>query len=206
MSQAPDPNEETEMNGKRWMMFSTLALLALAASATADPVVWEVNGHCYEAIETGGGLDWFECRDLAVTYGGHLATIESAEENAFVYSLVQDRPEFWFVDGAGNTEGPYLGGFQEEDASEPAGDWQWVTGETWAYTNWKWGEPNNSGGNEDALVFFEHGDQTQSPPYGAATWNDVGLTSTEIRGFILEGMCTVPGEAATWSTLKALYR
>jgi hypothetical protein len=30
--------------------------------------------------------------------------------------------------------------------------WQWITGESWGYTNWNTGEPNDSGGDEYVLA------------------------------------------------------
>jgi hypothetical protein len=36
------------------------------------------------------------------------------------------------------------------------GTWKWVTGETYSYTNWNSGEPNNAG-NEDYVQFVSNG-------------------------------------------------
>ena len=85
-----------------------------------------------------------------------LATLTSQEENDFVFNGI-DCPDYWAIDVAGNNEGPNLGGFQFDKLHEPAGDWAWVTGESWSYTNWASGEPNNSGGSEDVLTFFASG-------------------------------------------------
>ena len=37
------------------------------------------------------------------------------------------------------------------DAAEE-GDWLWMSGEPKLYTNWRAGEPNNAGENEDCVV------------------------------------------------------
>lgn len=133
------------------------------AAATAAPVQWSTavggNGHWYEAISSA--LSWDDAKAAAEARGGHLATLTSAAENAFVAGLVPDN-------GSGNERPFWLGGFQVAGSVEPFGGWQWVTGEAWGFTNWAGGEPNNGGGNEGALAFafFTGGD----------TWNDAPNT------------------------------
>ena len=43
------------------------------------------NGHYYMAVD--GTFTWIEADTAAKAIGGHLATITSAEENAFIYGL-----------------------------------------------------------------------------------------------------------------------
>ena len=101
-----------------------------------------------------------------------------------------DSPQFWAMDGAGNNEGPYLGGFQPEGSPEPAGGWQWVTGEAWSYTSWMSGEPNNWGGEEDFLCYFAIG--------GARTdrWNDVGDSASAVHSAYVVEVVPEPATAA----------
>ncbi len=70
----------------------------------------------------------------AIAAGGHLVTISSAAEDAFVSNMDPGRIWIGFTDNV--TEG----------------DWQWVTGEPVTYTNWDYGEPNNAGIGEDWAV------------------------------------------------------
>lgn len=70
---------------------------------------------------------------------GHLATITSQGENDFITG------HFW-------THDSFLGGYQPSGSQEPAGGWQWVTGETWSYTNWVSMGPDNVQG-ADVLIF-----------------------------------------------------
>ena len=109
----------------------------------------------------------------------NLATLTSAEENDFVFNGIND-PAYWAIDGGNHNEGPYLGGFQFDKLHEPAGDWAWVTRESWSYTNWAPGEPDNLGGNEDYLCFFSVDGATR-----ASTWNDDD-TSTVIYYYVAE--------------------
>ncbi|MEM6318520.1 MAG: SdrD B-like domain-containing protein [Bacteroidota bacterium] len=75
---------------------------------------------------------WLKAKELAEQAGGHLAVICSAEENEFLrQGLMADFAWIGFAD------------------NEREGDFRWVTGENCGYTNWRSGEPNNNGGDED---------------------------------------------------------
>jgi len=55
----------------------------------------------------------------------------------------------------------WLGGFQNTSSpsySEPAGGWEWVTEESWSFTAWLGGEPNDQGGENGLLVWWQYGD------------------------------------------------
>lgn len=85
------------------------------------------------------GLTWTAARAAAEAAGGYLATLTSAAENAFAVSLIN---------------GPtWIGGFQPAGSPEPAGNWQWVTGEPFTYTHWHPDEPNEYVPHEDYLLF-----------------------------------------------------
>jgi hypothetical protein len=74
-----------------------------------------------------------------------------------VFNLAAD-PIFWRLDTTSNFGlGPWLGGYQLNKNAEPAGDWGWVTGESWSYTRWAPDEPNNAYGTEEYLQFFGYG-------------------------------------------------
>ncbi len=46
------------------------------------------------------------------------------------------------------------------------GNWHWVTGEPWSYTNWAPGQPDNASPRQDQLIFWD-----QAP----GKWDDNGL-------------------------------
>ena len=80
---------------------------------------------------------------------GHLATLESIDENRFVQGICGGG-DCWI--GLSDRVGV------APDASE--GNWQWITGEPFNFVNWGGGEPNDSGG-EDATHIR-----------GDGAWND----------------------------------
>jgi hypothetical protein len=158
-----------------------VGVLACSSAAAQNIVEWRVenggNGHSYQAVATPIPISWETANSAAQTAGGHLATIASPAENAFVFSLI-DSPQFWH-NNITNAHGPYLGGFQPEGSPEPAGNWQWVTGEPWLYTNWGPFRPDNHG-DEQYLHYFSPAPGTRSPG-----WNDI-LLDDNVLGYIVE--------------------
>ncbi len=159
----------------------------------AVPVEWPIaeggNGHYYERVDAPQGVTWYDAKATAETFTflgvtGHLATITLANENSFIVNNLGGVPVsiscYW------------LGGFQPDGSPEPAGNWQWITGEPWTYTNWSLGEPNNkyggesggapAGSDEEVLLFW--GNQ--------GMWNDMEISSFQ-RGFIVEYPVPEPG-------------
>ncbi len=141
------------------MLLKTIFACAVAATCApgnATPTFDPANGHYYDLIP--GAYTWTNARAAAQaqTYlglQGHLATITSSVENAF-------------VNGLGDVQALWLGGYQLPGSQEPAGGWVWITGEAWSYTNWEPGEPNNVNGIEDKLQYHVYGGP------GNRHWND----------------------------------
>jgi len=152
-------------------------ILSMAGIGHATPVLWEANGHYYEALAFPSGITWGDANTLASSSSylgmmGHLATITSIDENDFIINN---------LGGASVLNGYFLGGFQPAGSSEPVGNWQWVTGEAWLFTNWAPGEPNNE--YSGAAVIDTPGDwwliseEVLHFYHGQGQWNDVPLTS-----------------------------
>ncbi|MFM1943414.1 MAG: hypothetical protein RI897_2396 [Verrucomicrobiota bacterium] len=151
-------------------MLSVLALAALASNACALPLQWSGNGHSYEAFLADSTV-WTDAKIAAESKGGYLATLTSTEENLWVYENIV-YPMFSQVGQA------WIGGFkQNTQETDPASGWSWVTGESWSYTNWGPGEPNNVGGVETGLTINRFED---------ATWNDEGSWLAGVKGYIVE--------------------
>lgn len=98
------------------------------------------NGHSY--YRSTGTAFWSVARQNCINMGGHLVTVTSAAENSFIFGLW---PSGWI-------------GLTDEVTE---GVWRWVTGETYSYSSWNGGEPNNAG-NEDYVQFV-----------GGGKWNDL---------------------------------
>jgi hypothetical protein len=136
-------------------MAAAFAAGILISPAAAAPVQWAGNGHWYEYIDATAYDSFADALAAAAAlsylgYQGYLATITSADEQAFLNT----------VNSSGITA--WLGG--SDAATE--GDWRWVTGPeagtAFVYSNWAAGEPNDFSG-EDGLLGWWTGD----------TWNDI---------------------------------
>jgi hypothetical protein len=159
-------------------------LLSPAGLCRADLYEWSVssggNGHFYEPVLVSAGIDWQDASAAAIASGGYLATITSAEENAFVYSLVSGNADFWRPTGPYNAEGPFLGGYKDPaDPLNPAANWHWVTGEPWEYTNWVEIEPSGDE-TQNRLQFFGYYAMT------GAEWNDLPHINYPESGYVVE--------------------
>ena len=162
-------------------VFASVALLAGLAGAQPEPWVHPDGSiHYYHAMSTPSGLNWNFAWDSALGYGGYMATITSQAENDFIFSLV-DSSIFWYLRPATNRlAGPWLGGTQDFDSQEPDSGWHWVTDETMDFVNWSPGQPDDQGGNENALHFGE------SLLTRVPTWDDASSLDDSIRGFVRE--------------------
>ena len=123
--------------------------------APVDSVVtWKKNGHQYWVCNES--VSWTRARKDCELLGGHLLTITTREEQEFVNQNLL---------ASGRKNAYWIGATDEE----LEGDWQWVTGEDWGYTNWRTttNEPSNSSYIDNleenyGLIYRENG-----------TWNDV---------------------------------
>ncbi|WP_457579908.1 caspase family protein [Ensifer canadensis] len=93
------------------------------------------DGHLYAAAYGAEHVGWEDAHNAAARCGGYLATINSAEENAFIASLVNGDGHFFdsaFEGGEHRRVGPWLG-LVKDDASGP---WRWASGAPLDYTRW----------------------------------------------------------------------
>lgn len=151
-------------------------LILLSPNLFGAPIQWGGNGHWYDLISKSNLVNTWEFakNDAASrvfvdpitgeSLVGHLATINSIKENSLLRL-------YWGKEG-------WLGGYQDPAATSTGSGWNWVTGETWDFTNWSSLEPNDKGtivagsdvgvedGDENALLFWSSG-----------VWNDFSLTN-----------------------------
>ncbi len=171
-----------------------IGMTANAAVIPSDAV--EFNGHYYKVIESKAS--WKRAKQYCENLNGHLVTIENEDENKFVSDLMISSKIYPCWLGA------------TDELSE--GNFKWVTGENFAYTNWGSGEPNgNMWPREDYIQIFNDGlwndcdnDTYANSNYGAwaktkgyiCEWDDSVL---KISGY-LTGSSTNPKIAIddTW--------
>ena len=149
---------------------STISIAEIVGSSKSE---WTTasggNGSVYQIFV--GQFTWRQADSIARSQRhndlvGHLATTTTSAEFNFVTSLA--------AANLPSTSIVFLGGYQDRSLttySEPAGGWRWVTNETWSYTNWMSGEPNNScctpAQSEDYLSLYLR------LPGNPNSWNDV---------------------------------
>lgn len=175
------------MHIKRALAVLTIFAASCTAQASAN-YYNAANEHYYEFVDfadvVGLSHSWNSASGYAATlsltsasgYEGHLATLTSQAEDNFVWGLHD-------ANGDSLASGRFLGAYKDTT-------WQWVTGESFNYTNWMEDEPNNSGGNENYLMNWWSADQL------GGRWNDTTETSCisggcSTWGFVVEFEPTV---------------
>ena len=110
-----------------------------------------------------GFTTYTQVADFCRQQGGHLAVIDNAAENTYLFELLRD------VSGI-----TAFFGYSDEDEE---GEWQWADGSNSSYTNWTtygdWDLPDNGeewGGDEDYAEFNYERGKPGIPSDG--TWND----------------------------------
>ncbi|XP_053174061.1 galactose-specific lectin nattectin-like [Scomber japonicus] len=103
---------------------------------------------------------WTDAEHFCISIGGNLASIHSADENAFLSDLV--------LRVSGHRHHTWIGGY---DAVKE-GTWLWSDGSKFSYFRWYVREPNNLGGKEHCIEMN----------FGGLYWND--LPCTHGRSFV----------------------
>ncbi len=113
------------------------------------------SGHTYQ-YTSNGLLSWEQAEAEAIVHGGHLVTVNDAEENQWLSSVF-------------GTSGIWIG-FND---LQHEGQWVWADGSDVTYTNWGAGEPNNQ----------ESSDFGSIAAYSGGMWSDQPLYS-QLYGII----------------------
>jgi hypothetical protein len=188
------------------LLFGILFVGLLTPSAIAAvPVLNSQNGHYYEEILPANGSEWAEGLAAAESstflgLNGHLATITSASENLFITSLLLSNPQ----------ARAWVGGLQYDNASSPSDLWSWITGESFVFTNWSRGEPNNDGfaesfGNIENRLLLASPAESETNEFGIR-WLDA--QDARYQGYVVEYEVPVPATfmLLTASVLLAAWR
>ncbi len=156
--------------------FASVSALGITTNPgiLAGPITNPANNHDYYILEFA---EWTIAEAKAVELGGHLVTINDADENEWVRSTVSTQMN------ANTMQVAWIG--LSDFAQE--GNYVWSSGEDVTYLNWYGNEPNNSGGNEDYCSIWLEGN------WGGG-WNDGKLNN---MGYTAYGMVeVVPGSVS----------
>ena len=117
--------------------------LKIDSFAASDATTAVLGGSAYMLITAP--VSWTDAEARAASMGGHLVTIDSADEDAFLRSRFGSFGDYWIGLNDAASEGTFV----------------WDDGSPSAYRNWYANQPDNSG-NEDYV----------SGNYGGSGWND----------------------------------
>ena len=159
--------------------------LGYVFSDAANQFFNPTNQHFYEVVTPSSAKTWQQAKDLAqsrslFSLNGYLATVTDASEQSFINGQLAGK-EGWI--GASD-QAVSLGGLGE-------GNWAWLTGPEAGtlfyqgsfntgsalaskFANWSWGEPNDSGNNEDYAYIKTNGQ-----------WNDYAASVT-VGSYVVE--------------------
>lgn len=125
-----------QMVGKHFVMglvgLAVAPSLAAAVEFLSPPIVNPANGHSYRLLSANS---WTNAELRAIQAGGHLASITSPAEDAWVYST--------FANYGGRGRELWIGLSDYAD-----GTFQWANGDLVTYVNWAPNQPDNDHGRE----------------------------------------------------------
>ena len=117
-----------------------------ASTALADNV--HLSGDSIYAIAEGSS--WSQAQASAEKLGGNLVTINSAEENIYVFK------NFGFEEDVTISSGYWIGLTDQENE----GDWKWISSDDSSWSPYGWGqpghEPNGNGDHAWVKAGFDH--------------------------------------------------
>ena len=106
---------------------------------------------------------WHQAEKSCASFGGHLTSIHSREEEQFIINHVVKQTSGYL----------WIGG--SDEAVE--GAWKWTDGSPVDFFNWATSEPNGAYG-ENCLELLKHPDPSRKPP---SWWNDYPCSLTTNR-------------------------
>ena len=167
----------------RWIIgCAVLTLLMLSAVVRAHGDVWvldtqisPLNGHTYHLLSPS---PWTDAEMLAISLGGHLATINDHEEELWVWNTFAE------PSGTHYARNLWIG---LSDAGHQ-GVFTWANGEPFNYSNWAPNQPSGLANISDPTSiedYVQMGYYGHTVPY---SWND-------LRGDISEWLVPLQGVA-----------
>ncbi len=137
------------------------AATGLAASI-AGPFIYPASGHSYLLLMADS---WFESENEAMTFGGHLVTINDSAENVWIFSTFAPIAKAQITSGDPPEPALWIG---LSDAAVE-GTFTWASGEPVSFTQWDTGQPNSIGGDQDYVLMRGLSPRSPGQP---GFWND----------------------------------
>jgi len=119
----------------------------------------EFDGHKY--CYFSNSLSWNNAEKFCEKIGGHLVSVNSAEEQDFVQEIASTV----------NKDNLWLGGYLDGDT------WKWTDGSEFSYSNWDAEKPDNYLGNEAYTKFPCDDFEFEAWSAHRGKWDDVSLTA-----------------------------
>jgi hypothetical protein len=175
--------------------FATAAWLAGTQPTRAQTwIQWSSaaggNNHYYAL--TPSATNWVAAQKLAHSWGGTLATVTSSNEQNFINSTLLkggfEHLPLWIGLSSSPTKGMFSGkvGSVQVQIGTPTVNFRWVTGEPFAYSNWKEGEPSDTAPGENYVAI--NWAYSDAPARGLkGDWNDTPLNGTTGYGGKTDG-------------------
>ena len=128
------------MKPARFVFFCMAFFICISSEPAQARVVRDAgtnpaNGHRYYLLSPNS---WTKAEAEAIKLGGHLVTVNDAQENDWVCNTFLDANYIWIGLNDTSLEGRFV----------------WSSGEQSTYRNWFSGEPNDFGGDEDFVHIY----------------------------------------------------
>ena len=163
-------------------MVLSLSVTALAAGSAIPDDAVSFNGHLYKRYEIS--KTWQDAQTYCEDLGGHLVTITSEEEQAFLEDYLAD---------AG---GKYMIGLHR--SVDDLGTW--VTGEALVYTNWGTNEPDNLNDDQPVGVLVLRGTSGSGYSIAPFQWDDDNNSSYYFICEWDQSRTSFGSEVSSWAT------
>jgi len=161
-----DDGNDVETDGCTSACKSAVICDALTYAGGSRFSVSMATGNCYVSYDNDQ-TDYSSADTACANIGGHLVTITNSTEQSLVSSLQN------------KSQNPWIGAIDDSNTSDTV--FTWVSGETWSYTNFAPGEPDNDS-STTGLGDCLHITNT------AGEWGD---TNCNIAGYVTGRICEI---------------
>ena len=159
-------NVHSKSQKNKWFIFVIIFMLVVISTVKVikknfSEKLCYFGGHKYMVFNKS--KNWNDAKNYCEKLGGHLVTIDSADEQIFVQRIIkgQSNLNYWI--------GLYKNG---------SGQWEWVDKSMFSYSNWdydiKWNnrKPDNYGGDENYVRIYSKTEEFDTWQCNFGFWDD----------------------------------